>query len=435
MPLTRVLARAPAPGHPAQVTATAATTRSDRALSTREKRTLALLGLPTFGMALSITTVSTYLARVVERFTDSTLLIGAILGLEGLVAIALPIVVGSWSDRLRTRIGGRLPFLIAGTPVMTVALALMATLSSLVPLAVAALLFFAGYFTAYEPYRALYPDLVDEEIQGRAQSTQALWRGAGTGCALIGGGLLMSLAQPAPFAAAAGVLVAAVATFCVLVLRREGVRERAAGSAGAGVRERIADLRRLVRDHPPLRAYLAANALWELSLAALKSFVVLYVTIGLGKSLPVAVAAIGFAAVVILLGSPLAGKLADRLGRARVMHAALLVYGSGLLVPLVVTSPAAIVAIIPVVALGGAVLMTLPYALLVPMMPDGEHGALTGFYSLSRGLGISLGPLLAGGAIELLRGPLASTSGFAAMWGVCAAAIFLSVPLLRRVRR
>jgi hypothetical protein len=69
------------------------------------------------------------------------------------------------------------------------------------------------------------------------------------------------------------------------------------------------------------------------------------------------------------------------------------------------------------------------------MMPDGEHGALTGFYSLSRGIGISLGPLLAGGAIELLRGPLASTSGFAAMWGVCAVAIFLSVPLLGRVRR
>ena len=392
-----------------------------------------VLGLPTFGMALSVTTVSTYLSRVVEQFTSSTVLIGLILGGEGIVALFLPLVVGSWSDKLRTRIGGRLPFLIAGTPVMVVTLGLMGALSSLPAIAIATLAFFAGYFTAYEPYRALYPDLTADEIQGRAQSTQALWRGAGTGLALVGGGLLLSVGRAIPFAAAGLILVAAVATFSALVLRREGVRD-AAPHAGAGFRERVRRLAGLVAEHPALRAYLFANALWELSLAALKTFIVLYITIGLGKSLPVAVAAIGFAAVVILIGSPLAGKLADRFGRARVIGAALIVYGLGLLVPLLVTEPLVIVAIIPVVALGGAVILTLPYALLVPMMPEHDHGTLTGLYSVSRGLGIALGPLLAGGAIEALRGPLGATHGFAAMWGVCSAAILLSIPFLRRMR-
>src|SRR3954470_24587908 len=91
---------------------------SDRALRGGEKRTLAILGLPTFGMALAITTVSTYLSRVAEQFTTSTLLIGLILGGEGFVALFVPLVAGSWSDRLQTRIGGRLPFLLASTPVM-----------------------------------------------------------------------------------------------------------------------------------------------------------------------------------------------------------------------------------------------------------------------------------------------------------------------------
>jgi Na+/melibiose symporter-like transporter len=414
-------------------TAPSGSRASDRALRGGEKRTLAILGLPTFGMALSITTVSTYLSRVAEQFTSSTIVIGLILGGEGVVALGIPLIAGSWSDRLRTPIGGRLPFLLAGTPVMVLALLAMGLLGSIGPLALATFVFFVGYFTAYEPYRALYPDLTDDEIQGRAQSTQALWRGAGTGLALVGGGLLLSIAQPLPFTAAACLLVASVTTFCVLVLRREGTRDAAAPDA-AGVRERVQTLRRLVVEHPALRAYLFANALWELSLAALKTFVILYVTIGLGQSLPVAVAAIGFAALVILAGSPTAGKLADRFGRARVIRVALLVYGTGLLVPLFVTLPAAIAAIIPVVALGGAVLMTLPYALLVPMMPEGDHGALTGFYSVSRGLGIAFGPLLAGTAIQLLRGPLASTQGFAAMWGVCSVAIFLSIPLLGRLR-
>src|SRR5919202_2849829 len=180
-------------------TATAGRRASGRALRSGEKRTLVVLGLPTFGMALSVTTVSTYLSRVVEQFTSSTVLIGLILGGEGIVALFLPLVVGSWSDKLRTRIGGRLPFLIAGTPVMVVTLGLMGALSSLPAIAIATLAFFAGYFTAYEPYRALYPDLTADEIQGRAQSTQALWRGAGTGLALVGGGLLLAVAQPIPF--------------------------------------------------------------------------------------------------------------------------------------------------------------------------------------------------------------------------------------------
>jgi hypothetical protein len=63
--------------------------------------------------------------------------------------------------------------------------------------------FFLAYFVAYEPYRALYPDLVSDEIAGRGQSTQAVWRGAGTGLALVGGGLLYGVGRAAPFLASA----------------------------------------------------------------------------------------------------------------------------------------------------------------------------------------------------------------------------------------
>ena len=47
----------------------------------------------------------------------------------------------------------------------------------------------------------------------------------------------------------------------------------------------------LLRHQPSLRAYLLANALWELSLGATKAFVVLYVTAGLGYSIGSASAA------------------------------------------------------------------------------------------------------------------------------------------------
>ncbi|MEY2533662.1 MAG: transporter, family, tetracycline resistance protein [bacterium] len=130
----------------------------------------------------------------------------------------------------------------------------------------------------------------------------------------------------------------------------------------------------------------------------------------------------------------MSGKLADRFGRVRVMRIGLWVYGAGLLVPLFTQSTLLLALAIPLVAFGGGVIMTLPYALLMPMMPSGQHGALSGFHSLSRGLGTALGPLLAGVAIALLRGPLSGTEGYAAMWLVCSLAILASIPLLRRVR-
>jgi MFS-type transporter involved in bile tolerance (Atg22 family) len=68
-------------------------------------------------------------------------------------------------------------------------------------------------------------------------------------------------------------------------------------------------------------------------------------------------------------------------------------------------------------------------------MPEDSHGILTGFYSLSRGLGVMLGPLLAGVAIQVLRGPFSSTHGFAAMWIVTSASILASVPVLSGLRR
>src|SRR4051812_34579849 len=152
-----------------------------------------MLGVPTLALALATTVVTTYLPVVAQEFVGSTVVIGVIVGLEGLVALWLPLVVGTWSDRLRTPVGGRLPFLLAATPVVVAGLVAMSFVGSVAGLAGAALLFFLGYFVAYEPYRALYPDTVGEEIAGRAQSTQALWRGLGTGVALLSGGLLLGL--------------------------------------------------------------------------------------------------------------------------------------------------------------------------------------------------------------------------------------------------
>ena len=386
-------------------------------------------------MALAITMVSTYLPVVASQYTTSATVIGVIIGGEGMMALWLPMIAGSWSDQLTTPIGRRIPFVIAGTPIMVIGLLLMGLMGSLVAIALVVGVFFAGYFIAYEPYRALYPDIFGQDVAGRAQGNQAVWRGIGTGVTLFSGGALLSVANFAPFVTAALVLAMTNAAFTFLLLRFGDPPRGERRLDAEGPREIVRRVRRLVGQHPALRYYLIANSLWELAMGALKTFIVLYVTVGLGFSLAQASLIIGGVALIVLVGGVASGKLADRLGRLKVLRSGLWVYGAAMLVPMLTEFPPILIPAVPVIAFGGGMIMGLPYAVLMPLMPKGEHGAITGIYSLSRGLGTMLGPILAGVAVQVLGPALfESTSGYAAMWVVTAGAIFLSLPFMAKLR-
>jgi MFS family permease len=424
-------------GTPLEVTTSHAHGRShgDRPLEAGEWRVLAVLGLPTFAYALATTIVTTYLPVLAATFSGgTTTVIGLLIGVEGLMALLIAVPAGGWSDRRASR----LPFVMLGTPVLVAALVLMGFSGSMAFAALWVVVFFAAYFVAYEPYRALYPDLVDDEIAGRAQSTQALWRGLGTFAAIGAGGALFALGKPLPFVVGGVITAAAVVVF--LASSHKVARERAREEEDEDededvtVRDELRRLRGLLREHAHVRSVLYANALWELSLGALKTFIILYLTKGMGLGITAASLAVAAAAVFILGAAGVGGKLGDRFGRARVMQIAVLVYGIGLLIPFLVTAKIGVAAATPLIAFGGGILMSLPYALLQPLMPEEEHGLSTGLYSLSRGIGTAFGPLLAGVAIQAASGLFTETKGYQAMFGVCAVATLASLPFLSRLR-
>jgi MFS family permease len=357
-----------------------------------------------------------------------------VIAAEGLVALVVPVAAGAWSDQLRTRIGGRLPFLLFGAPLLGLTIAVMGFLHSLPFLAVAVFVFFIAYYAAYEPYRALYPDLLKAEVAGRGQSTQAIFRGTATGTALVGGGLLFAASPKLPFLIF-GVLALATILAFVRVTRHSRAARNHQEHEARTARETVARIVDLVRERPALRAFLFANALWELSQAALKTFVVLFLTAGVGLSTSGSSGVIALVVVLVLVAAPVSGKLGDRFGKTRVVGVALWLYGFGLLVPLFTQSPYIVLPILPFVAFGGGMILTLPYAILMPLMPEEEHGLITGFYSFSRGIGILLGPLLAGAAITLLRSPLSSTHGYAAMWLICSAAVLASIAFMKPLQK
>jgi MFS family permease len=368
------------------------------------------------------------LLPVILEAEAGPLVAGSLVAMEGLFALALPPLVGPWSDRA----GVRLPFVAAAGALAAAALVLMAIGGPLGLFALWIALFQAGYFAYLTPYFALYPDLVGDDEAGRAQGAQGAWRAVGLGVAFVAGPALLALWRPAPFLLAAGVIAVVTPVFGAVVARR--LRDRRSTGGGASGQGGLRAMRDVLRERPGVRWFVAANALWETALAALRAFAVLFVVRGLDK--PETFASMVLAVVVVgaVVAAPLSGWLADRYGRRRVVGASALVYGLGALAPALSQSPAILPAVL-LVALAAVSLMTLPYALLMGLLPEGDHGTGAALYAVSRGLGLLAGPLLAGLAITLLRPVLTGTDGYAGLFIVVAAAVLATLPLIGRMER
>src|SRR5205814_6851607 len=89
---------------------------------------------------------------------------------------------------------------------------------------------------------------------------------------------------------------------------------------------------RILQEETEVRRFLLANAAWEGTFAAARTFVVLYIIDGLHQSKAISSAILGAVATGYVIAAVIAGRLGDRFGLARVIFLASLVYGGGYLV-------------------------------------------------------------------------------------------------------
>jgi maltose/moltooligosaccharide transporter len=392
-------------------------------------RFLGALALPTFALALGISVLTTYAPLLLGEATSSAGAIGLAVGAEGAFALFLPLLVGSLSDRTQTRFGRRIPYALVGVPLLVAPLAILPFAHGYAETVALVSLFFIGYHVYYPPYQALFAELVPSTHHGRAQGWQGVMRGLGLGVALVAGGLLLSVWTPLPF-----LLAAAAAVLATVVLVREVQGTTPAAAVPDVPRLPGPGVFRLVRERRDVRAFVAANALWELSFMGLKTFIVLFVVKGLGESVGTASAVMGVVAGAYVIAAFGAGRLADAVGVHRLMRVSIWVYGVGLLVGAGLSSFGSFLIGLPLIALAGAVVMTLPYGILLGITPAGAEGALSGLFGFSRALGAVLGPIVVGVAIDVLAPVFPATNGYGAMWIAIGAPILLSLPFLHALK-
>lgn len=389
-----------------------------------------VLTLPTLGFATALSLVTTYLPVILDRYTNSATLIGFAIGGEGIFSSLIPIFVGVISDRVWTkRWGRRRPFMIFAAPFMAASLMLAPFQPGYIPIAVSTFVFFAAYHFYTSPYQSLLPDVTPAGSHGRVQGFQSFMRGGGMFLGMVVAGVLFYRWEPLPFILCSALIM--VFTYLTVVKVQEPEPERSLLPPREGVWGEMRRVFRSVRQDKAIQRFMVAAFLWESTLAGLRPFIMLYFIYTLGSTAQVGALLLGLVGVTYMVAGIASGYLADKYGRGRIMRVGLWVYLGGCILGTFLGDIKWAFVFLPIFGLGGSIVLTLPYAILIRLMPKEHIGQFTGMFSMMRGLANIIAPVIAGGAIDIAVHVVDGGRKYAVIWLVSGIMIAISLFFFR----
>ena len=360
-----------------------------------------LVGFGFFGISIIWPLFNSLIPPMLEDLGLSALVVGFIMTWDNIINMFVQPWVGSLSDRTRTHLGRRKPWLMAGAPIAALFFILVPFVREhfvLIALMILGTNFGMALFRA--PTVAYLGDLFKPEDRSKANGVINLMGGVASAIALFGGGSLYKIGVPLPFIVGAGVML--IAIFILLIWVREpGVNPpEAVQQAELGL---LDNLRQVTRG-PDKSGLLLLGAifLWFVGWNAMEAFFTIYarnvldIDVGSGTQMLTA-----FAATFILFAIP-SGIIATRFGRKPIIIAGLAGMLIGLIAGFFIHNPTILLAAL---AIMGS-LWSLVNINSLPMVYDlgGEHsiGAYTGLYYFSSSAAAITGPILGGWTMDLV---------------------------------
>lgn len=359
-----------------------------------------LLGAGTFVIGAVAPLYDSYVPPLLQRHLTSSAWIGAAMGIDNVLALFLVPVVGALSDATNTRLGRRVPFVLAALPLTAVALAAIpfAERFGLVMLLLAMIGVDVALAVWRAPFSALLAELVPSVHRSKTEGMLGVAMCVGAMLVLGTARSLSARGAALPFLLAAGLV--AVVWLVHAAWLREPAHEPEVPSEASASRAAIAPLRSL-RDAftaggGKAPRFFAACLLFQMAFQSFSSWFTLHGSERFHTT--VADASLGFIAVAIstLIGSMPAGWLGARYGRRRMS----LVGIGGM------TVSCALLHVAPTLSIAVAVLFlfglswSFPVANLTPMALElgtaAQAGSLAGAFLLVQSAAGLLGPSLAG---------------------------------------
>jgi maltose/moltooligosaccharide transporter len=237
-----------------------------------------LLGFGFFGVSVIWSVYNAFVPLfLANKFHFAPWLIGLFMTFDNIAALFIQPPVGAWSDRLRTKIGRRMPFILIGAPVGAIAF-------GLIPIAAVPALFVACTSTLLlsmafwrTPVVALMPDITPSQFRSQANGIINLMGGVGTIIASLVGSTLYEINVNFPFWM--GSVLVILAALLVFIF----IKEPKQFEEGKKEPDMFQSLKELAQDKDKsgLRILLAIF-FWFLAYTGIEAFLTLYATKQLG---------------------------------------------------------------------------------------------------------------------------------------------------------
>jgi maltose/moltooligosaccharide transporter len=371
-----------------------------------------LLGFGFFGVSVIWSVYNAYVPIfLANKFSLSPALIGFFMTLDNIAALLIQPPIGAWSDRLRTPIGRRMPFILIGAPIGAVAFGLI-PLQSLLPLFVACtstlLLSMALWRT---PVVALMPDVTPSPYRSQANGIINFMGGIGAIIAFLFGADLYDINPAYPFWLGSALVI--LSSLLVFAFIREPKEYETSDETPPNL---WISLKNVIKEQEksPLRVLLAIF-FWFVAYNAIEAFFTLYAVNHLGMVESDGARLLGQLSLLFVIMALPAGFIGARLGRRNTITIGILLLASCMVAMYAIPvqtltqllAKAPVLGNIPVV---GVILMTAGIAwalininslpMVVDMTDDLHIGTYTGLYYLFSTLAAILGPNVNGLIIQ-----------------------------------
>jgi len=380
-----------------------------------------LLGFGFFGVSVIWSVYNAFVPLILDgRFGLQAGWISFIMVLDNIAALLIQPPLGVFSDRLRSPIGRRLPFIVVGAPVA-------AAMFGFIPYAQALPLFVFSCITLLlamafwrTPVVALMPDITPSKSRSQANGVINLMGGLGTVLATLIGGPLYRINPGYPFFLAGGLVV--VAAVLVLIFVREPkeyisskLHLAAKGDATKMDNKVLKNIGNVFtqKDKSPMFILLAIM-FWFIAYNALDTFFTLYGVNHLGLDGGDSAFQISYIGLIFMLMAVPAGILASKFKRKNIIMIGIWVMISSVILMYVLPvstlttqfaslmgSGFYVLSIILMFAGVGWAMINVNSLPMVVDMTDDEHiGTYTGLYYFFSQLAATFGPVFFGWTIQ-----------------------------------
>lgn len=400
-----------------------------------------VLGFGFFGVSVIWAVYNAYVPIfLANKFQLQPIWIGFFMTLDNIAAFLIQPPIGAWSDRLRTPIGRRMPFILVGAPIGALAFGLI-PLQSTLPLFVACtstlLLSMALWRT---PVVALMPDITPSKYRSQANGIINFMGGVGAIIAFLYGATLYEMNTAYPFWLGSALVI--FASLMVLIFIREPKEYETTDHTEPNL---WVSLKKIWNDEEksPLRILLAIFC-WFVAYNAIEAFFTLYSVNHLGITESDGSRLLGQLSLFFVIMALPAGYIGSGFGRRRTIITGIIGLASCMVAMAVIPVSTLNISLTHLPVLGnvpviGVILMfagtswalininSLP--MVVDMTDDLHIGTYTGLYYMFATLAAIAGPNLNGLIIQLSGSNYASIMIFGPVF------MFFALILMVGVRR